>query len=710
MAKIEVDLEVNSGKSKSQAKQAGKEAGEAFAGNISSEAKGVESELSSSTKKAGSKAAANLKSAGKEGGSGFESGVKSGVSGAEGSFGGLDGAIGKVKGAAAGLAAAFSFDAIISSIQAAIDKANEFQEDLGKLQTAAEYNGFVQEDANDAYRDLVGLMGEVDQSVEATNQLMLATGGNTEQLDSLTRSLAGAYGIFSDALQPEMLAEGVNETVRLGEASSGMVQALEQSGVSVDEFNAQLATMTTEEERAQFVTDTLNELFGEAGDVYRETNGALIEYRQAQSDLNLALAGAGTALMPFSTLLVGSALPAIQGMTEVLNEFMPTFSEAFSEGNFISAGESLGNMVTDLLGYIIEQAPAFLDAGIQLIGGLALGFVEGLPDLLVQVVSAITEAIPMLIETAIELVTALVEALPDIVQSLVDSLPQILDMVFSVFGNEETITKLVNAFITLFLAVIENLPTIIQILVQAIPMIVTSLIETLTNPTMMEILLNGFVQLFMAFLEALPQIIAIIIGAIPQIISAIVTAILNNAPTIRQTAIDLFIKFKDGIGSMIGQIGAKAAEIGNTIISKLRSIPGQVISIGQNIVQGLWNGISNMGSWIASKIQGFGDGVLNDLKNFFGIHSPSTLMRDAIGKFIGQGIAVGIPIGFNNIDPMPELGKSIMNSAQLMFAGAGMTTNNNSATYNINQPIATPDQLAMQMRKIQRYGLAGHKL
>lgn len=710
MAKIEVDLEVNSGESKSQAKQAGKEAGAAFSSGIDGESKNIESELSGSTKKAGSKAAANLESSGKEGGSGFESGVKSGVSGAEGAFGGLDGAMGKVKGAAAGLAAAFSFDAIVSGIQAAIDKANEFQEDLGKLQTAAEYNGFAQESANEAYRDLVGLMGETDQSVEATNQLMMATGGNTEQLDSLTRSLAGAYGVFTDSLQPEMLAEGVNETVRLGEASSGMVQALEQSGVNVDEFNARLATMTTEEERAQFVTDTLNDLFGEAGDVYRETNGALIEYRQAQSDLNLAIAGAGTVLMPFSTLLVNSALPAIQGITDILNQFVPSFEEAFNEGNFISAGESLGNIVTDLLGYIIEQAPAFLDAGIQLIGGLALGFIEGLPDLIVQVVSAITEAIPTLIETAIELVTALVEALPDIVQSLVDALPQILDMVFNVFGNEETITKLVNAFITLFLSLIENLPTIIQILVQAIPMIVSSLIETLTNPEMIQMLVMGFIQLFMAFIEALPQIISIIIGALPQIISAIVSTIVGNAPKLRQSAVTIFNKFVEGIGSMASKVGSKVASIGSTIVEKLRSIPGEVISIGKNIVEGLWNGISNMAGWIGSKIQGFGDGVLNDLKNFFGIHSPSTLMRDAIGKYLGQGIAVGIPIGFDSIDPMPELGKSIMNSAQLMFAGAGMTTNNNSATYNINQPITTPDQLAMEMRKIQRYGLAGHKL
>lgn len=738
MAKIEVDLEVNSGKSKSQAKQAGKEAGEAFAVNINTETKNIETSIDSSTKKAGSKASSNLKSAGKEGGSGFESGVKSGVSGAEGAFGGLDGAIGKVKGAAAGLAAAFSFDAIISGIQSAIEVANEFQEDMGKLQTAAERFNISSDVANETYRSFVGILGETDQSVEAVNQAMNLAGGDTERLAQLTDIAAGAYASFTDALPIESLMEDANETAKVGTVTGTMADAIIKAGLSAeqwseslsgnaeaqaafneaisqgmtieDAYNAALAEVSDESERAALVTDSLAYAFSDTGQAYMEANSALIEYRKSQSDLNAAISEAGTAFMPFATALTSEAIPAIQLITESVKEFIPAFNDAFYDGSYIQAGESLGNMITDLAGSIIEQLPSFIDAGVQLIGGLALGLIEGLPDLIEQLASSITELVPTLIETALELVTALVEALPDIIQSLVDALPEIINMIVSVFNSEETIQALINAVIALFLALIENLPTIIQILVGAIPQIITALVNALSSPETIQSLVLGFVQLFMAFIEALPQIIAIIIGSIPQIISAIVTAISNNAPTIRQTAIDLFTKFKDGIGSMFGQIGAKAAEIGNTILSKLRSIPNQVISIGQNIVQGLWDGISKMGSWIASKIQGFGEGVLNGLKNFFGIHSPSTLMRDAIGKYIGQGIAVGIPIGFDSIDPMPELGKSIMNSAQLMFAGAGMTTNNNSATYNINQPIMGPDQLAREMRKIQRYGLAGHKL
>jgi TP901 family phage tail tape measure protein len=94
---------------------------------------------------------------------------------------------------------------------------------------------------------------------------------------------------------------------------------------------------------------------------------------------------------------------------------------------------------------------------------------------------------------------------------------------------------------------------------------------------------------------------------------------------------------------------------GSNALSALRNSFSGVASIGKNLIQGLWNGISDMAGWIKSKIQGFGEGVLNSLKNFFGIHSPSTVMRDQIGKFLGMGIGEGIPLGFDIADPVEEI-------------------------------------------------------
>ena len=64
-------------------------------------------------------------------------------------------------------------------------------------------------------------------------------------------------------------------------------------------------------------------------------------------------------------------------------------------------------------------------------------------------------------------------------------------------------------------------------------------------------------------------------------------------------------------------------------------------NIGKNIVEGIWNGIKNAKDWLLSKIGDFANGVVDGIKGFFGIHSPSKVMRDAIGKFLPPGIAVG---------------------------------------------------------------------
>ncbi len=69
-----------------------------------------------------------------------------------------------------------------------------------------------------------------------------------------------------------------------------------------------------------------------------------------------------------------------------------------------------------------------------------------------------------------------------------------------------------------------------------------------------------------------------------------------------------------------------------------------------NLIQGLWNGISNMGGWILDKISGFASSIIGGIKGVFGIHSPSRVMRDLIGTNIVKGIGVGIDVETPNLE------------------------------------------------------------
>ena len=74
-----------------------------------------------------------------------------------------------------------------------------------------------------------------------------------------------------------------------------------------------------------------------------------------------------------------------------------------------------------------------------------------------------------------------------------------------------------------------------------------------------------------------------------------------------------------------------------------------MLEIGRNIVEGLWNGIKNATSWIIDKVKSFAKGILDGKKNALGIHSPSALFRDEVGKFMAEGIGVGFSNEMGNV-------------------------------------------------------------
>ena len=100
-----------------------------------------------------------------------------------------------------------------------------------------------------------------------------------------------------------------------------------------------------------------------------------------------------------------------------------------------------------------------------------------------------------------------------------------------------------------------------------------------------------------------------------------------------------------------------------------------MLDVGKNLVQGLWNGIQNAKQWVLDKIKGFGQAILNGIKSFFGIHSPSTLFRDEIGS----NLALGLGEGFE--DEMADVTKEMQNAIPTSFdVNAGLSTSSASGS------------------------------
>lgn len=103
------------------------------------------------------------------------------------------------------------------------------------------------------------------------------------------------------------------------------------------------------------------------------------------------------------------------------------------------------------------------------------------------------------------------------------------------------------------------------------------------------------------------------------------------------------------------QRGREAAQgLWDSIVNKVKGLPGEMLSIGKDIVRGVWEGITGMGSWIAGKVGDFFGGIVDGAKAALGIHSPSRVMRDEVGKWIPAGVGVGIEQGMPEVENIME--------------------------------------------------------
>lgn len=216
------------------------------------------------------------------------------------------------------------------AIVALAENTREYRTEQGKLQAAFETSGFAAGEARDTYRALNGVLGDSGQAVEASNHLAkLCT--NAAELADWTNICTGVYATFGDSLPIEGLTEAANETAKTGALTGGLADALNWAGVNEEAFQEKLDACNSERERQALITETLNGLYAESAETYREVNAEVISANMAQDKLTAAMAVAGGAVEPLITqgkLLIAEVLtkatPAIEVLSTVVIPFLVT--------------------------------------------------------------------------------------------------------------------------------------------------------------------------------------------------------------------------------------------------------------------------------------------------------------------------------------------------------------------------------------------------
>lgn len=336
------------------------------------------------------------------------------------------------------------------------------------------------------------------------------------------------------------------------------------------------------------------QLFTSLMEILSQLGTFLLENIPILMDSLVTMLSEGSMLDSMATMATNLITNLITGLTQALPQLL--------NGAIL--------IVTNLLNFIIQQLPTIIQMGLQLVVGLVNGILQAIPTLLAalpqlinSLINALLDAIPMIIDAGVQLLTSLVDNLPEIIDTIVEVIPEI-------------ITNLINA-------VLDHLPDIID---------------------------AGF-KLITSLVDALPKIIITIVKAIPKIITGIVGALVDAIPKIISTGVKLLGSLITNLPKIIGKIITAIPDIIKALVDGFGDYLSDMADIGLNLIKGLWNGIKDAGAWLRDKISGFFGGVVDSIKDFFGIASPSKLMRDQIGKFIAQGIWVG----FDQENPMDQI-------------------------------------------------------
>lgn len=157
----------------------------------------------------------------------------------------------------------------------------------------------------------------------------------------------------------------------------------------------------------------------------------------------------------------------------------------------------------------------------------------------------------------------------------------------------------------------------------------------------------------------------LIVTLIVGVVTALITLIATNED-FRNKVIEVWNKVKETVSGVVDTIKTfftqKIPDAFNKLVETVKQLPKKFKEVGKHIVEGIWDGIKGAKNWIIDKIKGFGQDVLDGMKDFFGIHSPSTVARDEVGKNIGKGVAVGIEESESDVKKSTEsLGYTVIN-------------------------------------------------
>lgn len=517
------------------------------------------------------------------------------------------------------------------------------------------------EDLNNAYTSngFVGFINEI--------------GNKVPLLQSFTDAIAG--------LAEKTKSMSTDELMNLGKTAAVLAGA----GPAISLFGSQIGNVQSAVEGFSGITTGVLSELGKLPKGFKSATKSAVNFRK---DFTGSLKGIGSAVTgPFQVLTpklsatvgkIGKVVSSVPGkiggavgkIGSAIASKIPRITSAFSllgdTAGYLGAwGGQIGSALRGVLGTVAGFIPSFV--GLMNFGAVAAVVVAGLglvysqfgtqidqilllaqikgPEIISNFGAGITAALPGLISSGATLILGLMNAITANLPSLISVGASIIATLVSSLGAQ--LPQLIPAAVQMILTLVESL-------ISNLPQLITSGLQ----------LMEGLAQ---GIANAIPQVAA----KASVIIGKLASTIITNLPKIVQTGVkiitQLAVGLVQGIPALLGRIPSMISQIKNAFTSVNWG------SVGMNIVRGITSGLTSAAKSLAEAAANAADNALNWVKSKLGIHSPSRVFRDQVGKMM----ALGMGIGFEKNIPVGSMNAGVQKAVQSLQRSVQLTTSVN---------------------------------
>lgn len=456
------------------------------------------------------------------------------------------------------------------------------------------------------------LDGDTEKASEVANRAIIDMSDNANKMGTDISMIQNAYQGFAKQnytmLDNLKLGYGgtKEEMARLISEASQMTEVQKELGITVADGDMSFANIANAISVVQKNMGLMGTTASEASGTISGSTGSM---QSAWENLVTGIADDNANFEVLVDNLVTSIVGK-DGEGGFINNMLPRIQTA------------LDGIVTMVVSLTDTLLPQIVVIGTDLITNLASSINENLPALLDSasiILDTLINGIFTLLPTLLPVAISMIETLAN---SILQNLPMILEM-----G--------ILMIVTLAQGVASMLPDLIPLAINAVLNLVDTLLDNI------DLIIAAGISLIFGLADGLILALPDLIDKIPVIIDKLMMAITSNLPLLIQMGVELTVKLALGLIKAIPQLVAMIPQIITSLVDGFKNYYSNLGDVGLNLIKGLWNGISDAGAWLRDKISGFFGGVVDDIRDFFGIHSPSTLFKNEIGKNLALGVGEG---------------------------------------------------------------------